>query len=261
MSSLMSRRRQPTDPAQRAGADEETVQLERTLFQRRRRSRRFGRLRQLVAIALAVLVVAVGGYVVWFSGLLSAQQVQVTGTSYVAPVQVREAARVRLGEPLARVDLSGVRARVSRLPAVRSVRVSRAWPHTVRVEVTERVAVAVIPQGNGFRGLSADGVLFRGYGARPAGLPEVRARANAGEDALRESARVVGSLPPGLLRRVAHVSVATIDQITLVMRGGRLVTWGNSSQSAQKAEVLAVLMKRPSSQIDVSVPGRPTTRP
>lgn len=258
MSSLMSRRRHPAD---QAGPDEETIALERRLFEQRRRSQRTGRLWPLVAALLAALVVVAGGYVVLFSGLLTAQQVQVTGASYVAPAQVRRAAQVPLGKPLARVDLTAIRSRVSRLPAVKSVQVSRAWPHTVRIAVTERVAVAVVPRGSGFRGLSADGVLFRSYGTRPAGLPEIRAQQNAGKDALQESARVVGSMPPALLRRVDHVTVATIDQIKLVMRGGRQVDWGNSSRSAQKAEVLGVLMKRPASQIDVSVPGRPTTRP
>jgi cell division protein FtsQ len=36
--------------------------------------------------------------------------------------------------------------------------------------------------------------------------------------------------------------------------------WGSAEDSAQKAEVLAVLLDRDAKQIDVSVPGRPTTR-
>jgi cell division protein FtsQ len=254
----MSRRGHPSG---QAGPDEETIQLERQLFERRRRSLRLGRLRPLLTLLVVAVLVIAGVYVVWFSGLLSVDKVQVTGTSMVAPVQVREAAQVPLGRPLARVDLAAITARVDALPAVKSARVSRSWPHQVRIDVTERVAVAVVPRGAGFRGLAADGVLFRTYDARPAGLPRVEDQKGAGKDALQEAARVVGSLPPAVLRRVDHVSVASIDEIKLVMRSGRLVVWGNSSQSAQKAEVLAVLMKRPSSVIDVSVPGRPTTRP
>jgi cell division protein FtsQ len=254
----MSKARHPTG---QSGPDEETIQLERQLFERRRRSRKLGRLRPLLAILVAVLLVVAGVYVVWFSSLLSVDKVQVTGTSSVTPVQIREAAQVPLGRPLAGVDLDAIRRRVAALPPVKSVRVSRAWPHQVRIDVTERLAVAVVPRGRGFRGLAADGVLFRTYRARPAGLPEIKDGGSADQDARHEAARVVGSLPPAVLRRVDHVSVATIDQIKLVMRSGRLVVWGDSSQSTQKAEVLAVLMKRPSSVIDVSVPGRPTTRP
>ncbi|MEP6815386.1 MAG: FtsQ-type POTRA domain-containing protein [Marmoricola sp.] len=248
-------------PSGQAGPDEETIQLERRLFERKRRSRKLGRMRPLLAILLAALLVVAGVYVVWFSSLLSVEKVQVTGASMVAPVQIREVAQVPIGRPLARVDLNAIRARVLSLPSVKSVRVSRGWPHQVRIAVTERVAVAVVPRGSGFRGLAADGVLFRTYAARPAGLPEIKDQKNAGKDALREAARVVGSLQPAVLSRVDHVSVASIEQIKLVMRSGRLVVWGNASGSLQKAEVLAVLMRRPSSVIDVSVPGRPTTRP
>ena len=89
----------------------------------------------------------------------------------------------------------------------------------------------------------------------------IRDRKGADTAALQEAARVVGALPPAVLARVDHVSVATIDQIRLVMRSGRLVKWGDAAQSAKKAEVLAVLMRQKSSVIDVRVPGRPTTRP
>ena len=104
-------------------------------------------------------------------------------------------------------------------------------------------------------------MLFRSYDARPPGLPVIRDENGADTDALQEAARVVGSLPPGVLARVDHVSVATIDQIRLVMRSGRLVMWGDATRSEQKAEVLGVLMRHKSSVIDVRVPGRPTTRP
>ena len=89
----------------------------------------------------------------------------------------------------------------------------------------------------------------------------IRDQKGADAAALQEAARVVGALPPAVLARVDHVSVATIDQIWLVMRSGRLVKWGDAEQSAKKAEVLAVLMRHSSSMIDVRVPGRPTTRP
>jgi cell division protein FtsQ len=38
------------------------------------------------------------------------------------------------------------------------------------------------------------------------------------------------------------------------------VMWGSAENSAEKAEVLAVLLERDAHEIDVSVPGRPTTR-
>ena len=71
---------------------------------------------------------------------------------------------------------------------------------------------------------------------------------------------MIGSLPASVASRVAMIDVATVDQISLVLRNGRRVEWGSAEDSAQKAEVLAVLLRRPGQVIDVTVPGRPTTR-
>lgn len=245
-------------------ADLQTVLLERRLFEERRRAgfRRGPSRRKLVIVGVLLALLAIGaGWVVGFSDLLAARRVEVVGAGQLAPVQVREAAQVPLGRPLARIDLSAVRERVSALPQVAAVRVSRAWPHGVRIAITERIAVAVVPRGDGFRGLSADGVLFRSYASRPPGLPVVADDQGADRTALREAALVVGSLSADLLGRVDHVTVRTADAITLVLRSGRQVIWGNASDSAHKAEVLAVLLRQKSSVVDLSVPGRPAVRP
>ena len=80
------------------------------------------------------------------------------------------------------------------------------------------------------------------------------------DEALVEGGRVIGSLPAGIASRVDTVEVSSVDKIQLVLGNGRRVLWGSSDDSGQKAEVLAVLLRRPGQQIDVSVPARPTTR-
>ena len=79
-------------------------------------------------------------------------------------------------------------------------------------------------------------------------------------EALVEAARVVDALPPRVAHRVDVLEVGSVDEIELVLVNGRRVVWGSADDSDQKAEVLDVLLKRPGNQIDVSVPGRPTTR-
>jgi cell division protein FtsQ len=76
-------------------------------------------------------------------------------------------------------------------------------------------------------------------------------------DALAETARVVSALPADLASRVDYVEVRTVDTISLHLRNGRDVLWGSADDSANKAEVLAVLLKQKASFYDVSVPGQP----
>lgn len=247
--------RSPADTG--TGVDETTVRSRRR-FARRQWARRWLAWRYVVA-ALLVIVLLVGGlWLVFFSSVLAVQGVDVEGTHGLSDADVQAAAAVPTGDPLARVDLAAVRARVEALAMVRSADVTRQWPDRVLITVEERVAVAVVEIGGRIRGMDADGVVFRDYDRAPAGLPHVRTASDTRGDALREAAQVIGALPDDIAERVDHVSVATVDQIELVLRDGRTVVWGSAEDSEQKATVLAELLKLPGKTYDVSVPGNAT---
>lgn len=242
--------------------EEETVLVAGPDFARRRLRARVRRLRPLLYAVATALLVGGGIWLVYFSSVVTATAVDVSGNSTLAGPRVERVAQVRLGGPLARVDLGAIRARVETIPAVRSVQVSRSWPHTVHIEITERVPVAVVDRGVGLQAVDLDGVLFGTYARPPADLPVIRTAPNVRTEALAEAARVIGSLRSDIAARVEHVDVETVDRIRLRLTGGITVMWGSAQNSEQKAEVLAVLLKQAgggSSEIDVSVPGRPTT--
>lgn len=250
--------RQAPPPGSGPGA--ETVRVAGKDFRKRRLAGRRRRWRALVLTALALLVLAGAGWVVYFSGLVAVEDVEVRGNRTLGDARVERTAAVGTGAPLARVDLDAIRARVESIASVRRAEVSRAWPRTVRISVTERTPLAVIDLGQGLRAIDSEGVLFRSYQTRPARLPLVRTEPGLSGEALVEAGRVVSALPDRVARKVDRVDVASVDDIALVLKNGRRVVWGSADQSDQKAEVLAVLLTRPAEQIDVSVPGRPTTR-
>jgi cell division protein FtsQ len=230
-------------------------------FARRRFARWFGRW-QIVAL-LVIVVVGFGVWVVYWSSWLSVTSVEVEGTSYLTPREVRRAAAIEVDTPLARLDLNAVEDRVAELPAVADVDVRRDWPGGVRIVVDERDAVAVVRRDREYQAMDAEGVVFRTYRRPPHRLPLVRAgqlEERGSEDALHEVAAVVGSLDPTIARKVDHVEVASMDAIELVLASGDEVRWGSSAQSDLKARVLATLLGVDASVYDVSVPEQPTTR-
>jgi cell division protein FtsQ len=186
--------------------------------------------------------------------------VRVEGAGVLDPREVRAVAAVPTGSPLATVDLEAIRERVERLTPVEDVDVSRAWPDRVRIDVTEREAVAVVVRDGVVHGVDPEGVVFRRYPSRPPSLPLVRTTLRTDAHALAEATRVVGSLPPDLRARVRYVSVATVDTISLRLRNGKVVRWGSAEDSDSKAEVLAVLLDQRATLYDVTVPGRPVIR-
>ena len=241
-------------------ADPATIRSRRR-FARRQWSRRWLTWKPVVAVVLLLALVAGALWLVYYSSWLSVRGVDVEGVQQLRAGQVRTAAAVPEGEALARVDLDRIRARVEALAAVRSADVSRQWPDTVRIDVQEREAVAVVDIAGALKGMDADGVVFKDYASAPPGLPRVQTGAGTDSDALREAARVITALPQDLAAKVDHVEVQTVDEIRLALRDGRTVEWGSSADSALKARVLTdLLVARKAQHYDVSVPGQPTTR-
>lgn len=247
--------------------DETTVVVRASVsapdFAQRRFRSRLRRLRPVLYAALALVLVLTGVWFLYFSSALSVRGVEVTGNSAVSTKRIERVAKVPLGSALVRADLAAVQARVEAIAAVRSATVSRAWPHDVRIAVTERVPVAVVARGTGTTELQAvdeTGALFGKYATKPDDLPLVRTPLDVTAAALAESAKVVTALRSDIAARVRDVAVETVDRIVLHLSGGTTVMWGSAADSDEKAEVLAVLLKEKFSQIDVSVPGRPTGR-
>ena len=234
----------------------------RRRFARRQWARRWLSLRYVVALLLVVALVATSVYLVFFSTTLQVKRVEVVGNDLLSDARVREIADVPIGDQLALVDLARADARVGALAEVKSVDVTRTWPDVVRIAVVERTAVAVVELAGRIRGLDAEGIVFREYKSVPKGRPRIRPGSAAGTDALQEAATVVSALPKDLATRVDHVEVATVDQITLVLRDQRQVLWGSAEESELKAEVVdKLLAAQEASFYDVSVPGNPTFRP
>ncbi len=241
----------------------------RTRFTRRRWRGRVGRWKTLLLVLVVAALVGGAAWVLWFSAYVRVDEVAIQGLDRLSEATVRSTADVPVGEPLIRVDLDAATERLQALAPVASVEVSRAWPHTVRITVTERQPVAVLAENDTYRALDRDGVVFRRFPDPPPGLPLVRAdelaaavKGPAGAaraDALREVAAVVEALDASVARRVDHVEVASLDAIELVLRDGVRVRWGSAADSAAKAEVLTAVMRVPASAYDVSVPSMPTT--
>ena len=204
-------------------------------------------------LVLAVLVAL--GWVVLGTSVLGVRAVVVSGNRIASSDQVRAAAAVAPGTPLARVDTGAVAQRVRELAPVGSVAVSRGWPHTLVIEITERTPLAAVAVADGYGIVDAEGVVFQVLRRRPANLPLVRVAAPGPSDpATRAALRVVRALTPELRDRLQAVEADAPTRIRVRLRGDRVILWGDAEQSETKALVATSLLDRPGRTIDVSAP-------
>lgn len=219
------------------------------------------RARVWLVAGAAVLLLGVAAWAVGFTGLLGVRTVAVTGTRALPADDIRAAAAVAPGEPLARVDTGAVAGRVRALPGVARVAVSRSWPSTVRITVTERTGVAVLPRDGAIWLVDADGVVFQRLTARPRGRPRLDvANAAPGDEATTAALDALTGLPDPVARQVLAVAAPTPDSVRLTLTGKRVVVWGGPQDAGTKARVLTALLTRPGHTYDVSNPAVVTVR-
>lgn len=220
---------------------------------------------------LAVLLGTVC-WLVWFSPVLDVRTVSVSGTRVLTVDQVLAAARVPTGGPLERLDAGAVRARVrAALPRVEQVQVSTSLPHSVRLRITERSAIAAVRGADGrYSQVDAAGVRFATTATAPAGIPVVELALSAqGRGALAvfpertlvaSAVAVAKALPAAVAQQTRAVVVHSYDDLELQLTGGSVVLWGSSEQDPRKAVVLTALLHRKGSTYDVSAPDEPAVK-
>ena len=145
---------------------------DRWVAARREEGRRRLRILVIVASVITVLALAWG---VTVSPLLAIEQIDVKGNAQVTTAEVIAAAQVGEGDAMVWLDPDQVAARLEASPWIRTAKVTRDWPRTLVIEVTERTPAAWVQVDGAAGVLVVDGtgrVLTRAD-APPAGLPQI----------------------------------------------------------------------------------------
>ncbi|WP_283609432.1 cell division protein FtsQ/DivIB [Mycolicibacterium poriferae] len=211
------------------------------------------------SVAIAVLVVGLG-LVLYFTPIMSARSIEVTGLGVLPQEDVVAAAAVAPGTPLLQVDTDAVAGRVASIRRVASARVQRQYPSTLRITVVERVPVVVKDYPDGVHLFDEDGVDFA-TGPPPPGVPYLDTENPGPNDpATKAALKVMTSLRPEVAGQVGRISAPSVASITLTLVDGRTVVWGTTDRTEEKALKLAALLTQPGQTYDVSSPDLPTVK-
>ncbi|WP_153506599.1 cell division protein FtsQ/DivIB, partial [Cumulibacter manganitolerans] len=214
--------------------------------------------RWAVYTAVALVVAVLASWALFSSSFFGVRDVQVTGASVISVAKVREAVGLGPDDSLVSVSTSSVRKRVEQLPPVARASVSRSWPGTLVVRVTERTPIATVPVDGEPWLLDADGVPY----ARASRIGDDAAKllplevehASAGDHATREAAHVIAGLDAKTRALVGKVTAKSAAQVTLVLTDGREVIWGDASRMNDKLTMLPAVLEHSGSVYDISSP-------
>ena len=220
----------------------------------------------LVAAVLVLLYAAAR-----FSSLFALEKIELTGGRPAAREEVRAALRPLLGESLVALDRADLRRKLEALPAVRSARIDRAFPHTLRIAIVHERPLAVVQGGEDAWLVSAQGRVIRAVDPeRARKRPVVQADPGSSfapgaivqaED-VRTSLEALRRLPRSFPDRVESAS-ATGGAVTLILARGLEVRLGQARSLALKLAVAGRVLRSMSEEeaaalayLDVSIPER-----
>jgi cell division protein FtsQ len=219
------------------------------------------------AAFFALMAVAIVAGAIWAllgSSLLVVRSVEVTGIHLVPRAEVLQAADIKPGTPLARINTAAVARRVERITQVQTARVSMHWPDAVVITIQERTPALAVASGGTYALIDKFGVVVRRAARRPAGMVLLASSPSAlaslrGSPAVMATVTVLQQLPESIRALVRAVSGRSAAAVTLDLRGGITVLWGGTDRPEPKAAELAILMRTRATYYDLSDPGSAVT--
>lgn len=157
-----------------AGAGKAAASAGRSLRDRLRRGLPQTVAGRVLAAVAAIALFTGASWTTTRSALLDVDHIEVSGGALVTPDQATAGAGLRRGLPMVSVDAAAAERRLRHLPWVDTALVERAFPNTVRIHLTERVASAIAarPDG-GWVVLDGGGRVLAERPDRPGELPQV----------------------------------------------------------------------------------------
>jgi cell division protein FtsQ len=221
------------------------------------------RLKRLT-VALVAVAALVAAIVATQTPLLDVDRVRLDGVGHTTDADVRRVAGISPGDTMVGVDVAQAAARIEHLPWIREARVTRRWPGTVEIHVTEREPLAVVDVAAGRMALvDEDGRVLEITRQPPAGLPEVTGVGGriAEGDELGRDTRDALAILRALRDRLPGVVASVSAGLDAVLASGGEIRFGSAGDLDDKIVAVETVLTDVDTDclelLDVRVPGSP----
>jgi cell division protein FtsQ len=229
-----------------------------------------------IAVLGALLVVSLAA-LLWIytgTGVLNVKQVEIEGNEVLGTDYLRSLSGITGDTHLLKMDVKAVEKALQSEPYIASVDISRRFPNTVVIEVSERRPSGAILQNGRYCIVDQEGMVLESEDAIPPGLVEIKqlqlplllpGTEISGIEFASVSS-LLGSLPSALREKTAVVGLSDARGLYLEA-GGTVVIYGEARDLSRKNVIalmaLNTLVERYGAvdYIDVSFPDHPVIKP
>ncbi|MBW3081540.1 cell division protein FtsQ/DivIB [Bifidobacterium saguinibicoloris] len=230
---------------------------------------------RILAIVLAVAAVTGLGWLLLLSPVLRLDSSQVTvqgANEWVSETDIRSIVDEQAGKSLLLVNTQQMTDSMGSIPGVTSAKATKQYPHGLAVTIKAQRPAAMLKETGSDSLTAVDSqarVLNSVAGASATGIPVIEVSSvekGLKNRAVKETLKVLDSLPESLRGKITKVTADTQDSVTTELEGGKhVIVWGDSSDMKLKKAVVDKILSDPNvigdkTQVDVSAPLRPVLR-
>ncbi len=238
------------------------------------RQRTIRSFRHFPGIFLSLLLLSLVTFLLGWSSLLSVKVIAISGTQERALIQqsiseVKPA--IRVGTPLARVDVSALDRLIAKNSWIDSVEIGRSWIHgALTIHITQRIPVASYQGSDGvLRYFDASGIDFQSP-LQYSNLPIIQMGSTTPQSKSSIASFIINlhQVDPVLLHSAQGFAVSTSDAITMkaAISPSRIISirWGGSNDLSLKLTIyrrlIALQDSKKATFFDLSDPLSPITK-
>lgn len=241
--------------------------------ERREKLRQIRRKQQLQMGLIFVIIAGLLASFIWLfsSDLFKIKKVKITGTKHLNDSQIEKAAAVSPKTSLIRVPVKEIEGRLLKNPWIKSVEISRSFPNTLIIEISERKAIALVPVSDGLAAVDCDGLVLE---KRPdidrVNLPlikdlkvnKVKIGKRIQSSAFSNAISCLGHLEDQLRSSLSIISASSVDKLSLYTKEGIEILYGKAENVEKKNYILKKLLSKDSGIkfIDIRVASNPVIK-
>lgn len=207
-----------------------------------------------IVLLILSLALVIGGY---FLPIWKIRNVVVDGNKQVSAQEIKKAIHLPQDLIFSRVNKQEIGTRVLTIPWVQSVRVTRRFPSTIRINVVERIPLAVYRTLAGKFLVDSNGIMFTSYSG--GNYPEIILPPSASPtgtlsepDRIRLAISVIMHIKNQQVLWLRSVSVDEFGYIIVNHVNNTVSKWGFGDDLESKAATLKILMTQKGKEYNVS---------
>lgn len=213
---------------------------------------------QLSVIAGIIVAFLLINYWLHHSSLLNVTNINIAGNKFVPSNKIVEACNVSRESNLLSIPTTEIRDRLLKNPWIQDVKVIRAIPHTLQVNIVERKPVALLSHTNKFYVIDENKFVIAELATTEgADVPiitdvpvdRIRAGRRIVNSSLDNALRCLKAMNPEFRDTINLLSASSVDKLSLYNKDNIEILYGEAKQVHDKNKVLQTILKQQGRQV------------